>query len=109
MESPLGIADKVEVQVVQQPKPKPAPKPVQQTKPIDVITRTLVVPQMGKLASRVITVDGKPVKMDNNKLILPTRTPVIKVVDTFEDKTTKTWERDFELSARLIANDINLR
>lgn len=98
METATKVTDKVEVQVVQ-------------TKLTQAIIRTLIVPQMSKLATRVILVNGQPAKMDNNnnKLILPTKTPKIKVVDTFEDKTTKTWERDFELSARLIANDINLR
>ena len=100
METATKVTDKVEVQVVQ-------------TKLTQAIIRTLIVPQMSKLATRVVFVNGQPTKMDNNnnnnKLILPTKTPKIKVVDTFEDKTTKTWERDFELSARLIANDINLR
>lgn len=98
METATKVTDKVEVQVVQQ------------AQTIQAIIRALIVPQIKKLASRVVFVNGQPAKLsETNKLILPTKTPKIKVVDTFEDKTTKTWERDFDLSARLIANDINLR
>lgn len=102
METPLGITGKVDVQVS-----KSVPKLVEQTK----ITRKLLAPSITKkLVSRIITVDGKVTDVNGDgELVLPNKAPKIKVVDTYEDKTTKTWERDFELSSRLIANDINLR